>query len=198
MSKNIYDNDDNRYDRNATIRSTEETVFVPGSLAFRSIGYGSVAVNGLSTELNVAFDERRGIIPNDGEGRAYASSAKEDTDPENRLVPGCYCAGWVKRGPTGVIASTMEDAFASAEVVMADWMHGKRFLNGSTSSAPTGEGMGWEGVLRDLGAKGVANLRPVSWKDWQRIDAAEAAKGKAMGKPREKFRSQADMLRVLD
>ncbi|MCL4218748.1 MAG: NADP oxidoreductase, partial [Candidatus Hydrogenedentes bacterium] len=42
-----------------------------------------------------------------------------------------------------------------------------------------------------------AAVRPVSYPDWQAIDAAEVARGKNSGKPREKFTRVDEMLDVL-
>jgi hypothetical protein len=46
-----------------------------------------------------------------------------------------------------------------------------------------------------LKEKGV---RPVDMADWRRIDEAEIERGKAIGKPREKFTTIEEMLAVLD
>lgn len=40
-------------------------------------------------------------------------------------------------------------------------------------------------------------VRPVSFSDWQKIDAAEVARGKAAGKPREKIVDPAEMLQII-
>ena len=37
---------------------------------------------------------------------------------------GLYCSGWVKRGPTGVIVNTMNDAFATAYCILKDFNEG--------------------------------------------------------------------------
>ena len=102
-----------------------------------------------------------------------------------------YCAGWVKRGPTGVIASTMEDAFSTAESIAGDWYKPFHpFLNGAN-----GTGLGWGGVREEAEKNGC---RRVSWKDWKKIDAIEKGLGQRKGKEREKFTRVEDMLAVLD
>jgi len=103
--------------------------------------------------------------------------------------PGLYCAGWVKRGPTGVIASTMEDAFATADAIAQDLAAAVPFLNTKQPAS------GWEGVRQETG---LDKARVVDWADWQSIDAAERERGQKVGKEREKFTSTADMLSVLD
>ncbi|KAL1992802.1 hypothetical protein VTN49DRAFT_3558 [Thermomyces lanuginosus] len=170
---------------------------------FRSIGYKSLALPGFE-DLGIKFDSRRGIIPHDGFGRITSSEfpAEECTTPLDDSVishlPGLYCAGWVKRGPTGVIASTMMDAFATADSIAADWESQKSstgdrqipFLNSSTGGST---GLGWDGVREEALRRG---LRPTSWQDWERIDAAEREIGKQKGKLREKFGRVEEMLEV--
>lgn len=160
---------------------TNEQKDIPASLAFRSIGYKSEALPGMKS-LGIHFDDRRGIIPNDYYGRVNSPSESGDM----KAIPGMYCAGWVKRGPTGVIANTMEDAFATAEAIVKDWYSGAPFLSG---------GQGWSALKREIDDKGI---RTVSWDDWRKIDAAERARGKERGKEREKFTSVAEMLNILD
>lgn len=179
-------------DPSARVQATEEEVTVPASLAFRSVGYKSTAISGLS-DLGVPFDTKLGIIPNDIHGRVISPGL----GPGNLTaghIPGLYCAGWVKRGPTGVIASTMQDAFTSADVIAYDWKNNAKFLN-DTHGENKSTHLGWDGVKSEVRAKGV---RPLSWADWKRIDEAERTRGKAKGKEREKFASVAEMLSVLD
>ena len=131
-------------------------------------------------DLGIDFDERRGVIPNDLHGRV--TSLSED----GTGIPGLYCSGWVKRGPAGVIANTMEDAFDTADSIAQDWENEEPFMSG------TG---GWNGLREDATVK---RLRSVSWNDWKKIDEVEKEKGKFRGKEREKFTSIPKMLEVLD
>lgn len=170
-----------RFDPSATVSLTNEQEAIPAALAFRSIGYKSEALPGLKS-LGIHFDESRGIIPNDYYGRVSSPSPSGGM----KVIPGMYCAGWVKRGPTGVIANTMEDAFATAEAIVKDWYGGAQFLSG---------GQGWSALKREVDENGI---RTVSWNDWCKIDAAEKARGKEKGKKREKFTSISEMLNVLD
>jgi adrenodoxin-NADP+ reductase len=176
-------------------------VTIPCNIFFRSIGYKSLPLPGFE-DLGIQFDTRRGIIPHDGFGRITSSAAVvADITDHTRIphLPGLYCAGWVKRGPTGVIASTMMDAFATADSVAADWQAQKNrpgekgisFLN-SASGGSTG--LGWEGVRPEAERRG---LIPTTWQDWERIDAVEREKGKQKGKIREKFGRVEEMLAVV-
>ena len=162
--------------------ATKEFLSMSTNLAFRSIGYRSEALPGME-DLGVNFDEKRGLIPNDYYGRVTDLLADQgDYSP----LPGLYCSGWVKRGPAGVIANTMEDAFATAGVIVSDWHNNKPFLSGHN---------GWDGLRAEASRRG---LRRVGWNDWLKIDAAEKERGRGKGKGREKFTSVRDMLRVLD
>jgi adrenodoxin-NADP+ reductase len=184
--------DANPLDPSARVQPTDEDITVPASLAFRSVGYKSTALPGLS-DLGVPFDSKLGIIPNDVHGRVVTPDAGPGTLTAGH-VAGLYCAGWVKRGPTGVIASTMQDAFTSADIIAYDWENNVPFLNGAHGEEKS-TCLGWEGVKDRVEAKGV---RPLSWADWKKIDEAERARGKEKGKEREKFTSVAEMLKVLD
>lgn len=174
----------------AKASGTGELVNLPASLAFRSIGYKSEALPGFS-DLDIPFNNRLGIIPNDPLGRVVDGNEGWSSSDLSRHFPGMYCAGWVKRGPTGVIASTMLDAFSTADTIAEDWYSHATFLNGSSG----GSGLGWDGVKDEADKKGC---RRVSWEDWQKIDAAERKRGNAKGKKREKFTKVEDMLKVLD
>jgi adrenodoxin-NADP+ reductase len=178
------------FDQRARVTPTQEETSLEASLAFRSVGYKSTALPGLS-DIGVPFDDRLGIIPNDMHGRVITPSA----GPGNLTaghVHGLYCAGWVKRGPTGVIASTMQDAFASADIIAQDWETEVPFLNDSSGDNRS-TGLGWDGIKDN-----VTGIRPLSWSDWKKIDEAERARGKSKGKEREKFQSVEEMLKVLD
>ncbi|KFR17271.1 hypothetical protein N306_14412, partial [Opisthocomus hoazin] len=137
-------------------------------LVLSSIGYRS-----LPLDPAVPFDTQRGVVPN--------SSGRVAGGP-GRL----YCSGWVKRGPTGVIITTMNDSFDTAQSVLEDLQAGVLDLSASREGfgAPPNRGQR-EGV------------RPVSFSDWEKIDAAEVARGKAAGKPREKIVDPQEMLRLI-
>ncbi|KAK6219582.1 hypothetical protein QIS74_05084 [Colletotrichum tabaci] len=179
-----------RFDPGAQARLTGETLVMPSSLVFRSIGYKSVPLPGLG-EAGVAFDERRGVVMNDGRGRVLGTDQGKGSDStQSGVSAGVYCAGWVKRGPTGVIASTMQDAFETGDSIVQDWLSGLQFL----SQANANPAAGWEGVRGEIGES--ASKR-IGWDDWRKIDDAEKEKGRAIGKAREKFTSTKAMLEVL-
>ncbi|KAL1883633.1 NADPH-adrenodoxin reductase [Paecilomyces lecythidis] len=178
-------------------------VDIPANIFFRSVGYKSLPLPGFEA-LGIQFDGRRGVIPNDGLGRV-TSQTKQSEDMETQggsvipHVPGLYCAGWVKRGPNGVIATTMTDAFTTADTIAADYEAQKansdRSLSLLNSESGGSTGLGWEGVRPEAEKKG---LRPTNWKDWERIDSVEKERGQQKGKLREKFGRVEEMLEVLD
>ncbi|XP_050776805.1 NADPH:adrenodoxin oxidoreductase, mitochondrial isoform X3 [Gopherus flavomarginatus] len=136
-------------------------------LILSSIGYRS-----LPLDSSIPFDPKLGIIPN-SLGRVQGA-------------PGLYCSGWVKRGPTGVIITTMNDSFDTAQSVLEDLQTG--VLNLSNSKE------GFKSVRRILHSRGV---HPVTFSDWEKIDAAEVARGKLAGKPREKIVDPREMLQLI-
>jgi adrenodoxin-NADP+ reductase len=192
FTKQRFAPDADPFDQRARVIPTEEEVTLETSLAFRSVGYKSTALPGLS-DLGVPFDDKLGIIPNDVYGRVVTASQGPGNLTHGHLH-GLYCAGWVKRGPTGVIASTMQDAFASADIIAEDWAANVPFLNTEGMESKS-TGLGWDAVKKEIVDKGV---RPLSWQDWKVIDRAERERGKQKGKEREKFGSVEEMLSVLD
>ncbi|PSK37344.1 hypothetical protein B9Z65_2086 [Elsinoe australis] len=165
-----------------------EIVSFDAGLAFRSVGYKSEPIEGLS-DVGVPFDDKLGIIPNDIYGRVI-SPIKGPGELTAGHVAGMYAAGWVKRGPTGVIASTMDDAFISADVVRQDWYDGAQFLQEEGSQS-----RGWDAVKEEAAKR---NVRAVSWQDWLVIDKEEKRRGREKGKEREKCKSVDEMLKILD
>ncbi|KAI0406107.1 hypothetical protein F4802DRAFT_117117 [Xylaria palmicola] len=174
------------FDPASSVQSLSEKLEIPSSVVFRSIGYKSVALPGF-TEARILFDDRKGVIQNDGFGRVLqAAQAGVEESGDTTTLPGLYCAGWVKRGPTGVIASTMEDAFSTGDAIAADWTAGTRFLNSEKSH-------GWDGLRTEVDN---GKCRVIRWEDWKKIDTAERERGLLVGKEREKFTSTDEMLAV--
>lgn len=178
------------HDPKSKVSNTGETIILPSDLVFRSVGYKSTALPGFA-EAGIQFDEGRGIVNNDGIGRVTRLVSDDNTrDVSSEQVPGMYCAGWVKRGPTGVIASTMDDAFATGDAIADDWLKGVTFLNPSHTEKLAG----WEGVKQEAGPDAA---RAVTWDQWRKIDKAEKENGQKNGKLREKFQRTSDMLAVV-
>lgn len=102
---------------------------------------------------------------------------------QGRIKPGMYTSGWIKRGPSGIIGTNKPCAYESAELLLAD--AGELSCDIPNSNAV-------EALLKER------NVRTVSYADWQKIDAAEIARGQDVGKTREKFTRIEEMLAVLD
>ncbi|KAI1180716.1 hypothetical protein F4777DRAFT_529037 [Nemania sp. FL0916] len=162
-----------------------EKIELPSSVVVRSIGYKSVALPGFA-EAGILFDDKRGVIEHDGFGRVLQPPPKEKEEQFFKMTtyPGLYCAGWVKTGPTGVINSTMMDAFITGEAIATDWISGERFLDSEQNS-------GWEGLSTEVDKD---KCRVIRWEDWKKIDKAEKERGLLSGKEREKFTSIDEML----
>lgn len=141
---------------------------IPCQMVFRSIGYKGHALPG------VPFDERDGIIPN-REGRVLDSAAKA-------VLPRVYVAGWIKRGPSGVIGTNKPDSVATVEAMLAD-VEQLQSLNGVRVDP--------DAVPALLAQK---NIKAVTFDNWKRIDTVEITAGKKIGKPREKLTTIPELL----
>ncbi|XP_052513929.1 NADPH:adrenodoxin oxidoreductase, mitochondrial isoform X2 [Budorcas taxicolor] len=105
--------------------------------------------------------------------------------PGSHQTGGLYCSGWVKRGPTGVITTTMTDSFLTGQILLQDLRAGH---------LPSGPRPGSAAIKALLDSRGVW---PVSFSDWEKLDAEEVSRGQALGKPREKLLDPQEMLRLL-
>ncbi len=136
--------------------ATEARETIPCGLVLRSVGYRGVALPG------VPFDESGGVIPN-LEGRVL--------DAGGAPIPGLYCAGWIKRGPSGVIGTNKKDANETAQHLLED--------------AEAGVLRQGEGDLEELLVE--RGLPFVEYMGWEAIDAHERALGTPHGRPRVKL-----------
>jgi ferredoxin--NADP+ reductase len=141
-------------------RPTGEIETIPCGLVLRSVGYKGVALPG------VPFDERTGTIPND-RGRVEGS-------------PRTYAAGWIKRGPSGVIGTNKKDATETADLLLEDASEGR--LPGSDRSRRLEE------LLADRG------VDVVMYAGWEAIDAVERDRGSSQGRPRVKLCTWEELL----
>jgi ferredoxin--NADP+ reductase len=112
------------------------------------------------------------------EGVAYEEDRGRFANEDGVIGGGLYCVGWARRGPTGTIGTNRPDGYEVAERIAAD-------LGGSG-----GRKEGRAGLDRLLERRGVDI---VTFRDWQRIEAAEAARARE-GSPREKFVAVVEML----
>jgi ferredoxin--NADP+ reductase len=142
--------------------ATDQHERVDCGIVFRSVGYRGVALP------DVPYDERTGTIPNDC----------------GRVVDGVYCAGWIKRGPTGVIGTNKKDATETVEVLLDDARAGRLPARARTGT-----------IDELLAGRGV---RVVTYAGWQAIDELERARGEAQGRPRVKLPTWDELLAAAD
>jgi NADPH-dependent glutamate synthase beta subunit-like oxidoreductase len=141
----------------ADLRSvgTGETYAIPAHLVVACIGYVTPPIEG------VPYEHGRGRFAN----------------VDGRILPGLYCVGWAKRGPSGTIGTNRPDGYAVIDLVAEDIGEG-----GGKSGRPA-----LDILLSQRGAD------PVTFRDWKKIDAAEIARARE-GTPREKFTTVEAML----
>lgn len=192
------------FDPSSPVSSTNEQHTIPTSTLFRSIGYKSTAIPGMDL-IGATFNDRSGTLHHDGVGRiipldsphhqASVSAATQDIPEQPQAADfaraSLYCAGWVKRGPTGVIASTMTDAFETAEAIIGDWQHRLALGHGASEKK-----LGWPAVKAEAESQGYKLEKVVSWQGWHRIDEMEKKVGQERGKPREKIGNVGEMVEV--
>ena len=152
-------------------RATDVHEDLPVGLVFRSVGYQGVPLP------EIPFDDRWGVILNQA-GRIL------DAETSQHRV-GLYTAGWIKRGPTGVIGTNKPDALETVNCMLDD--------------AAAGAMLRPECPKPEDAASYILQRQPqyVSFGDWQRLDAMEVERGKALGRPRLKFTRIEDMLEAI-
>ena len=138
--------------------ATDERETIPCGIVFRSVGYRGLPIAGLP------FDEDTWTVPNEG-GRVLGADGKP--------TPGVYCAGWIKRGPSGVIGTNKKDAAETVEGLIADARAGALSPVGDASAIDT-----------LLAARGI---EVVTQEGWEAIDAVEKSAGEPHSRPRIKL-----------
>ena len=100
-------------------------------------------------------------------------------------MTGLYTAGWIKRGPTGVIGTNKTDAQETVQCMIEDLVAGKILQPDDASREAV------DTLVRER------QPETITFDDWKRIDAKEIENGEAQNRPRVKFTNVADMLAVL-
>jgi NADPH-dependent glutamate synthase beta subunit-like oxidoreductase len=147
-----------KLDTNGRASGTGETYVIPASLVVTCIGYKTSPIPG------VPFEESAGRFAND----------------EGRILPGLYCVGWARRGPSGTIGTNRPDGFAVVDLIAGD----------------IGQGAGKQGRPGFDALAEARGLDVVTFRDWKKIEAVEEQRARA-GAPREKFVHVDDMIRAL-
>ena len=151
-------------------RATGHFENLPVGLVFRSVGYRGVPLPG------VPFNESWGVILND-KGRVLDSDTKQP-------IVGEYAAGWIKRGPTGVIGTNKPDAAETVECMFEDLASGAILEPAHPAAAA-------EALVRQR------QPSYFSYADWLKLDAIEVERGRAQGRPRVKLTTIDEMLAAL-
>jgi ferredoxin/flavodoxin---NADP+ reductase len=141
-------------------QATDETETIQAGIVLRAIGYRGSPLPGLP------FDPTRGLIPHE-RGRIV-----DDAGP----VPGAYVAGWIKRGPSGVIGTNKKCAQETVDALLEDLEAGRLDL---AAPRPTAQE-----VLERLRER---QPRLVEYDGWQAIDRHERRLGEPAGRPRVKL-----------
>ena len=142
---------------------TGERQVLSTGLVLRAVGYRGEAVPGLP------FDEIAGVIPNQ-DGRVDGGDRE-------------YVAGWIKRGPTGIIGTNKKDAVDTVHTLVADLARARAPSRAVDAAAVASWLRERQPDLIDLGG-------------WAAIDAAERAAGDPQGRPRVKLCTWEDLLSV--
>ncbi|MCA9399257.1 MAG: FAD-dependent oxidoreductase [Candidatus Omnitrophica bacterium] len=148
-------------------QGTGEKYTLECGIVFRSVGYRGLPLKGLP------FHDQWGIIPNN-EGRV------EDSEHN---FPGLYTVGWIKRGPSGVIGSNKPDADETVKHLLEDMNDLNPCKNPNNK------------MLTDL--MDELSVKYISFEEWKKIDAEEILNGEKVGKPREKFTTVEEMLKII-
>jgi len=140
-------------------RPTGEHETLSCGLVLRSVGYQGVELPG------VPFDGAGAVFPNE-DGRVVGAART-------------YCAGWIKRGPSGVIGTNKKDAVETVTALLDDARAGLLSAGGGGDLAD---------LLRER------DVPFVEYDGWQAIDAAERSAGEPLGRPRVKLTGWGDLL----
>ncbi|MFF8535760.1 FAD-dependent oxidoreductase [Streptomyces sp. NPDC015532] len=132
------------------VRGTGRFEDIEAQLVLRSVGYRGIPLDGMP------FDAARGTVPQRA-GRVLR---------DGEVSPGEYVAGWIKRGPTGVIGTNRPCAKETVTSLLED---APDLVRREAADDP----------LTALRAEGI---RPVEWAGWQAIERAEAERGARLGR----------------
>ncbi|MGB0141357.1 MAG: FAD-dependent oxidoreductase [bacterium] len=151
-------------------KATDEVMHLNVDMVFRSIGYRGEAIPGLP------FDDRRGTIPND-QGQLLDGV-------DGKLLNQEYTAGWIKRGPSGVIGTNKQDAMETVSRLKQNWQ----------TSQTLQPKLVQDDLLDLLKQK---KIQFVSFEDWKKLDKFELEQGHLNGKSRQKICEVQEMLDLV-
>ena len=153
-------------------QATDKIVEEDAGLVFRSIGYHGKPL------ADLPFDQKSGTIPNE-------CGQVKDPENGNLLRNREYVAGWIKRGPSGVIGTNKQDAVETVHRMLETFLK-EKMEYGKNVSNPD--------IVLLLEKRKVEF---VSFADWKLLDAHEIEAGQKQGRPRVKLTSTAEMLEIF-
>lgn len=142
--------------------ATNQTETLECDLAITSIGYKSIQV-----DSDIPFNSKKGVAVN----------------ANGQISDGLFTSGWLATGPTGVILTTMSNAFTTADLICKE-------LESARIDKP-----GYDYILKLLNNR---NVQTVDWGGWKKIDEYEKNEGAKSGKPREKVLDIREMLEIAN
>ena len=134
---------------------TGESYTIDCSMVISCIGYQTPPIDG------VPYEHGRGRFAN----------------LDGRILPGLYCVGWARRGPSGTIGTNRPDGYNIIDTVAEDM----------PISADKDGRAGLDALLA------LRKVDIVTFSDWKKIEEAEIARARD-GAPREKFVRIEDMI----
>lgn len=135
--------------------ATGESYTIDCSMVISCIGYQTPPIDG------VPYEHGRGRFAN----------------LDGRILPGLYCVGWARRGPSGTIGTNRPDGYNIVDAVAEDM----------PISADKDGRAGLDTLLA------LRKVDIVTFSDWKKIEEAEIARARD-GAPREKFVRIEDMI----
>jgi len=135
--------------------NTGESYTIDCSMVISCIGYQTPAIDG------VPYEHGRGRFAN----------------LDGRILPGLYCVGWARRGPSGTIGTNRPDGYNIVDSMAEDMP-----ISGDKDGRA-----GLDALLA------VRKVDIVTFSDWKKIEEAEIARARD-GAPREKFVRIEDMI----
>ncbi|CAM9152248.1 unnamed protein product, partial [Hapterophycus canaliculatus] len=166
------------------VGSDETDEIIDCGMVLGSIGYRCLPVEG------VPYDEQNSIIAND-RGRVPG-------------MPGMYCSGWARRGPSGIIGTNIADARSVVAAIVEDISSKQSASDGKAHDRQSLASVLKNGHGSAPGLRGSAiaeeadmkRVQIVDWEGYQRIDRDEMERGAVKGKPREKIVDVGQMLTI--
>jgi ferredoxin/flavodoxin---NADP+ reductase len=152
-------------------KATDQSEIIDVGLVFRSVGYRGLPLP------DVPFNDKAGTILND-HGRVLSA-------PGGAPLAGAYAAGWIKRGPSGVIGTNKPDSVETVNAMVQDAKAGLTFTPANPTAAAA------------YALVAARQPRYVTIQDWRKIDALELANGGSIGRPRVKFTRVEEMLTAV-